>query len=75
MSTDPFGNPSSKPAQPPAGRVLRRVAYAEIALGLVLLIVGFAIGDTLIALIGAVIVASSGTLFVLARSVGRRGRG
>ncbi len=42
-------------------------------LGLLLLIVGFAIGETIVALIGGVLVASSGSLFVVARQIARRG--
>lgn len=72
MTTDPFGNEQS--AQPPAPgvRLLQRIGLSEIAIGLILLIVGFAISQTIVALIGGVMVASSGTLFVFARSLGRR---
>lgn len=73
MSTDPFGNPASEPARPPGARILQLVGIVEVLIGLVVLIVGFAIGESIVALIGAVLVASSGTLFVLARGIGRRG--
>ncbi|MDO8212842.1 DUF3040 domain-containing protein [Conexibacter sp. CPCC 206217] len=72
--TDPFGNEQPEsPAAAPGMRMLRLIGAAEIALGLTLLIVGFAVSSTIVALIGAVLVASSGTLFFLSRSLGRRG--
>lgn len=73
MSTDPFGNPTPKPAPPPGVRVIQLVGIAEIVIGLALLIVGFAIGESIVALIGGVLVASSGSLFVVARQIARRG--
>ncbi|MBB4665264.1 hypothetical protein [Conexibacter arvalis] len=72
MARDPFGNELPKPPPAPGVRLLRRIGIAEIALGLILLIAGFAIGEPVVALIGGVIVASSGTLFVFAHSLNRR---
>jgi hypothetical protein len=72
MTTDPFGNQAPATEPPPGVRLLRRLGIAEIALGLILLIAGFAIDQTIVALIGGVLVASSGTLFVFARSLAKR---
>lgn len=69
MTTDPFGNQAPAPEPPPGVRLLRRIGLAEFALGLILLIAGFAIDQTIVALIGGVLAASSGTLFVFARSL------
>jgi hypothetical protein len=73
MSTDPFGNSTEKPPLPPGVRVIRLIGIVEIVLGLLLLIVGFAVSETIVALIGGVLVASSGSLFVVARQIARRG--
>ena len=73
MSVDPFGNRAPQPQQPPGVRVIRLIGIAEIVLGLVLLVVGFAIDETIVVLIGAVLAASSGSLFVVARQISRRG--
>ena len=70
MSTDPFGH---RPEPPPGVRVIKLIGAAEIVLGLLLLIVGFAIDESIVALIGGVLVASSGSLFVVARQIARRG--
>jgi len=69
---DPFGRERPQPPPAPGARLLQRIGAGEIALGLLLLIAGFATGATIVALIGGVLVASSGTLFVFARSLGRR---
>jgi len=70
---DPFGNELPQRPPAPGARLLQRIGLGEIALGAVLLIAGFATGATIVALIGGVLVASSGTLFVFARSLDRRG--
>ncbi len=72
MSRDPFGNPTPQPQPAPGVRVIRLIGIAEIVLGLALLVVGFAIGEMIVVLIGAVLVASSGSLFVVARQIARR---
>lgn len=72
MTRDPFGNET--PQQPPAPgvRLLQLIGIAEIVIGVILLIAGFAADTTILALIGGVLVASSGTLFVFARTLANR---
>jgi hypothetical protein len=72
MVRDPFGNETPQPPPMPGVRLLQRIGIAEIAIGLILLVVGFATSVTVLALVGGVLVASSGTLFVFARSLNRR---
>jgi hypothetical protein len=72
MTRDPFGNETPEPP-PPGVRLLQRIGIAEIAIGVILLVAGFATDTMILVLIGGVMVASSGTLFVFARSLNRRG--
>jgi hypothetical protein len=73
MSSDPFGNPAPRPELPPGVRTIRLIGIAEVIVGFLLLIVGFAVSASIVALIGGVLVASSGSLFVVARQIARRG--
>lgn len=72
MTRDPFGNETPQQPPVPGARLLQRIGIAEIMIGVILLIAGFAADVMILALIGGVMVASSGTLFVFARSLNRR---
>lgn len=61
--------PTNQPLRP--AQILRLVGLAEIVLGLVLLIAGFAADVLVLAIVGGVLVASSGTLFVFSRTLAR----
>lgn len=73
MTRDPFGNETSQRPPVPGVQLLQRIGIAEIVIGVILLIAGFAADVMILALIGGVMVASSGTLFVFARSLNNRG--